>query len=64
MVCIVLAPIQPAALNLLGLIDTGSSSPYLLPVSSYNGYWMPREKNRLALGTMEVVYYLNPDFLG
>ena len=29
---------QPAALNLLGLIDTGSSSPYLLPVSRHSAF--------------------------
>ena len=55
---------QPAALNLLGLIDTGSSSPYLLPVSSYNRLLDAAGEEQISLGNNEVVYYLNPDFLG
>lgn len=55
---------QPAALNLLGLIDTGSSSPYLLPVSSYNRLLDAAGEKQISLGNNEVVYYLNPDFLG
>lgn len=53
---------QPAALNLLGLIDTGSSSPYLLPVSSYNRLLDAAGEEQISLGNNEVVYYLNPDF--
>lgn len=30
------SPNQPAALNLLGCIDTTGASPFLIPVSSYN----------------------------
>ena len=55
---------QPAALNLLGLIDTGSFSPYLLPVSSYNRLLDAAGEKQISLGNNEVVYYLNPDFLG
>lgn len=55
---------QPAALNLLGFIDTGSSSPYLIPVSSYNRLLDAAGEKQITLGNNEVVYYINPDFLG
>lgn len=45
---------QPAALNLLGLIDTGSSSPYLLPVSSYNRLLDAAGEKQISLGNNEV----------
>lgn len=55
---------QPAALNLLGYIDTGSSSPYLIPVSSYNRLLEAAGEGCITLGMDEAVYYLNPDFSG
>lgn len=55
---------QPAALNLLGYIDTGSSSPYLIPVSSYNRLLEAAGEACITLGMDEAVYYLNPDFSG
>ena len=55
---------QPAALNLLGFIDTGSSSTYVLPVSSYNRLLDTAGEKQISLGNNEAVYYLNPDFLG
>lgn len=55
---------QPEALNLLGFIDTGSSSPYLIPLSSYNRLLETAGEETIQLGNNEAVYYLNPDFLG
>lgn len=55
---------QPAALNLLGFIDTGASSPYMLPVSSYNRLLEAAGEKQINLENDEAVFYLNPDFLG
>lgn len=54
---------NPAALNLLGLIDTGSTL-YLLPLSSYNRLLEVSGEETLELNTGETALYLNPDFLG
>ena len=54
---------QPAALNLLGFIDTGSVSPYMLPVSSYNRLLEAAGEKQINLENDEAVFYLNPDFL-
>ena len=53
---------QPAALNLLGFIDTGSVSPYMLPVSSYNRLLEAAGEKQINLENDEAVFYLNPDF--
>ena len=55
---------QPAALNLLGFIDTGSVTPYMLPVSSYNRLLEAAGEKQINLENDEAVFYLNPDFLG
>mgnify|MGYP002552092804 CR=1 FL=1 len=55
---------QPVALNLLGFIDTGASSPYMLPVSSYNRLLEAAGEKQINLENDEAVFYLNPDFLG
>lgn len=55
---------QPPALNLLGFIDTGTSAPYMLPISSYNRLLEAAGENNIQLGNDEAVFYLNPDFLG
>lgn len=55
---------QPAALNLLGFIDTGSVAPYMLPVSSYNRLLEAAGEKQINLENDEAVFYLNPDFLG
>lgn len=54
---------NPAALNLLGLIDT-SSTLYLIPLSSYNRLLEVSGEETLELNTGETALYLNPDFLG
>ena len=55
---------QPAALNLLGCIDTTGASPFLIPVSSYNELLEAAGEKAIVLGNGEAVFYLNPDFLG
>ena len=55
---------QPAALNLLGCIDTAGASPFLIPVSSYNELLEAAGEKAIVLGNGEAVFYLNPDFLG
>lgn len=52
------------ALNLLALIDTGGSTPYLIPVSSYNRLLEASGEEALSLNDNEAVFYLNPDFFG
>ena len=54
---------QPAALNLLGFIDTGSVAPYMIPVSSYNRLLEAAGEKQINLENDEAVFYLNPDFL-
>lgn len=55
---------NPPALNLLALIDTGGTTPYLIPVSTYNRLLEAAGKNTLTLKANEAVFYLNPDFFG
>lgn len=59
-----MSPDNPPALNILGIIDTGSSTPYLIPVSTYNRLLEASGEVPLTLGANEVVFYINPDFLG
>lgn len=47
---------QPAALNLLGFIDTGSGSPYMLPVSSYNRLLEAAGEKQINLENDEAVF--------
>lgn len=54
---------QPAALNLLGYIDTMGTAPCLIPVSSYNELLETAGEKTIALSGNEAVFYLNPDFL-
>ena len=58
------SPNQPAALNLLGCIDTTGASPFLIPVSSYNELLEAAGEKTIVLGIDEAVFYLNPDFSG
>ena len=58
------SPNQPAALNLLGCIDTTGASPFLIPVSSYNELLEAAGEKTIVLGIDEAVFYLNPDFQG
>lgn len=53
---------NPAALNLLALIDTSGSAPYLLRVSSYNQLLEASGEEPLTLNDNEAILYLNPDF--
>ena len=53
---------NPAALNLLAVIDTGGTAPNLLPVSAYNRLLEAAGEKTLALASNEAIFYLNPDF--
>jgi putative ABC transport system permease protein len=55
---------NPPALNILGIISTGSNKPYLVPVSTYNRLLEASGETPLALGKNEAVFYTNPDFIG
>lgn len=55
---------QPAALNLLGHIDTTGATPYLLPISSYNRLLEAAGEEKVTISDNEAVLYLNPDFSG
>ena len=55
---------QPAALNILALIDTSGDTPALLPASSYNRLLAAAGEKEVALKNNEVILYLNPDFFG
>ena len=55
---------NPAALNLLALIDTSGSAPYLLRASSYNQLLEASGEDTLTLNDNEAILYLNPDFFG
>lgn len=55
---------QPAALNLLGRIDTTGATPYLLPISSYNRLLEAAGEEKVMISDNEAVFYLNPDFSG
>lgn len=54
---------NPPALNILGIIDTGSNTPYLIPVSTYNRLLEASGETTLAIGENEAVFYINPDFI-
>ena len=54
----------PAALNLLGHIDTMGVSPYLIPISSYNRLLEAAGEKAITLTNNEAILYLNPDFFG
>lgn len=55
---------NPPALNILGIIDIGSNTPYLVPVSTYNRLLEASGETSLVLGKNEAVFYTNPDFIG
>ena len=55
---------NPAALNLLAVIDTDTTAPNLLPVSTYNRLLEAAGEKPLTLGADETAFYLNPDFFG
>ncbi|GAA0116745.1 ABC transporter permease [Clostridium senegalense] len=57
-------PDNPPALNILGIISTDSSTPYLIPVSTYNRLLEASGEVPLTLGENEAVFYINPDFRG
>lgn len=54
----------PAALNLLGRIDTTGAAPCLLPISSYNRLLEAAGEKTVTIGNNEAIFYLNPDFSG
>lgn len=56
-------PDQPASLNLLGCIDT-NTSPHIIPISSYNRLLEAIGEKNINLKNEEMIYYINPDFLG
>lgn len=53
---------NPPAVNILGIIDT-ESSPYLIPVSTYNRLLEASGETPLTLNENEAVFYINPDFI-
>lgn len=53
---------NPTALNILGIIDTDGSTPYLIPVSTYNRLLEASDEVPLTLAANEAVFYINPDF--
>jgi putative ABC transport system permease protein len=55
---------QPAALILLGFIDTIGAAPHLLPVSSYNRLLEAAGEEPATIRNDEAIFYLNPDFTG
>lgn len=55
---------NPAALNFLAVIDTDTTAPNLLPVSTYNRLLEAAGEKTLALEANEAAFYLNPDFFG
>ncbi|MBU5332566.1 MAG: FtsX-like permease family protein [Anaerocolumna aminovalerica] len=59
-----MAPDNPPALNILGIIDTGSYTPYLVPASTYSRLLEASGETPLILGEDEAVFYINPDFIG
>lgn len=54
---------NPEALNLLGVLETDTTTPYLIPESSYNGLLGAIGKKPLNLRSDEIALYFNPDFM-
>ncbi|ERI11124.1 ABC transporter permease [Aneurinibacillus aneurinilyticus] len=54
---------NPEALNLFGVLETASTTPYLIPESSYNGLLKTIGKKPLNLHSNEIALYFNPDFM-
>ncbi|WP_027626300.1 ABC transporter permease [Clostridium lundense] len=54
---------NPEAVNLFGILETGTRTPYLIPESSYNGILEAIGENPLNLHSDEIVLYFNPDFM-
>ncbi|MED1852172.1 ABC transporter permease [Brevibacillus borstelensis] len=54
---------NPEALNLFGVLETDTTTPYLIPESSYNGLLKAVGKKPLNLHSDEIALYFNPDFM-
>ncbi|MFD0717691.1 FtsX-like permease family protein [Paenibacillus sp. GCM10027626] len=54
---------NPEALNLFGVLETDTTTPYLIPESSYNGLLEAIGEKPLNLHSDEIALYFNPDFM-
>ncbi|KAJ48744.1 putative ABC transport system permease protein [Clostridium tetanomorphum] len=54
---------NPEAVNLFGILETCTTTPYLIPESSYNGILEAIGEKPLNLHSNEIVLYFNPDFM-
>lgn len=54
---------NPEALNLLGVLEIDTTTPYLILESSYNGLLEAIGEKPLNLHSDEIALYFNPDFL-
>ncbi|MCY6958477.1 ABC transporter permease [Clostridium brassicae] len=54
---------NPEVVNLFGILETGTRTPYLIPESSYNGVLEAIGEKPLNLQSHEIVLYFNPDFV-
>lgn len=54
---------NPEALNLLGVLEMDTTTPYLIPESSYNGLLTAIGEQPLNLDSDEIALYFNPDFV-
>lgn len=54
---------NPEALNLFGVLEMDTNTPYLIPESSYNGLLEAVGEKPLNLHSNEIALYFNPDFM-
>lgn len=54
---------NPEALNLFGVLEMDTRTPYLIPESSYNGLLKAIGEKPLNLQSNEIALYFNPDFM-
>ncbi|MFM1654709.1 ABC transporter permease [Brevibacillus sp. B_LB10_24] len=54
---------NPEALNLFGVLEMDTTTPYLIPESSYNGLLEAIGEKPLNLHSDEIALYFNPDFM-
>ncbi|WMJ81501.1 ABC transporter permease [Clostridium sp. MB40-C1] len=54
---------NPEAVNLFGILETGTRTPYLIPESSYNGILEAIGEKPLNLQSDEIILYFNPNFV-
>jgi putative ABC transport system permease protein len=54
---------KPEALNLFGVLEIDTTTPYLIPESSYNGLLEAIGEKTLNLHSDEIALYFNPDLM-